>query len=274
MSIQFQATKLLLFNILVILIVSFITTALYIQQQNAIGQIEATVVFNGSANSIEEIGKGSDASFAADVFTNTTKPEQKGEVSQYEQTFMEAEISNALNSSSLTNQTIPTIAPTTTINDQQREAAGNDIDTLNLTIGTNTYPITYNMTGGEVDNITAMQQNSTLIVDLATNDDGALTIQLPRNITDSKSPQNEDEDYIVFVDGIQTDIEEETSNNQTRTLSIDFENGAEQIEISGTRIVPEFGGAISMLLSVSIIGILVFTAKYRKILAYAKKSLN
>lgn len=273
MSIQFQATKLLLFNILVILIVSFITTALYIQQQNAIGQIEATVVFNGSANSIEEIGKGSDASFAADVFTNTTKPEQKGEVSQYEQTFMEAEISNALNAS-LTNQTTPTIAPTTTINEQQREAAGNDIDTLNLTIGTNTYPITYNMTGGEVDNITAMQQNSTLIVDLATNDDGALTIQLPRNITDSKSPQNEDEDYIVFVDGIQTDIEEETSNNQTRTLYIDFENGAEQIEISGTRIVPEFGGAISMLLSVSIIGILVFTAKYRKILAYAKKSLN
>lgn len=274
MSIQFQAIKSLLFNILVTLIVlSFITTASYIQQQNAIGQIEATVVFNESATSIDEIGKGSDASFAADVFTSTTKPEQKeqkGEVSQYEQTFMEAEISNALNSSSLTNQT----APTTTINEQQREAAGNDIDTLNLTIGTNTYPITYNITGGEVDNITAMQENSTLIVDLATNDDGALTIHLPRNITDSKSPQNKDEDYIAFVDGIQTDTEEVTSNNQTRTLYIDFENGAEQIEISGTRIVPEFGGAISMLLSVSIIGILVFTAKYRKILAYAKESLN
>jgi len=134
----------------------------------------------------------------SDVFTNTTKPEQKGEVSQYEQTFMEAEISNALNSSSLNNQIIPTIAPTTTNNEQKREAAGNDIDTLNLTICINTYPITYNMTGGEVENITAMQQNSTLIVDLTTNDDGALTIQLPRNITDSKSPQNEDEDYIVF----------------------------------------------------------------------------
>jgi hypothetical protein len=91
-----------------------------------------------------------------------------------------------------------------------------------------------------VDNITAMQQNSTLIVDLATNDDGALTIRLPRNITDSKGPQDEDEDYIVLVDGIQTDTEEVISNNQTRTLSIDFENGAEQIEISGTRIIPEF----------------------------------
>ena len=91
-----------------------------------------------------------------------------------------------------------------------------------------------------MDNITAMQQNSTLIVDLATNDDGALTIRLPRNITDSKSPQNEDEDYIVLVDGIQTDTEEVISNNQTRTLSIDFERGVEQIEISGTRIIPEF----------------------------------
>ena len=95
-----------------------------------------------------------------------------------------------------------------------------------------------------MDNITAMQQNSTLIVDLATNDDGALTIRLPRNITDSKSPQNEDEDYIVLVDGIQTDTEEVISNNQTRTLSIDFERGVEQIEISGTRIIPEFGSEI------------------------------
>ena len=41
---------------------------------------------------------------------------------------MEAEISNALNSSSLTNQT----APTTTIN--ERQTAGNDIDTLNLSM--------------------------------------------------------------------------------------------------------------------------------------------
>ena len=65
MSIQFQAIKSLLINLLVTLIVlSFITTASYIQQQNAIGQIEATVVFNESATSIDEIGKGSDASFA------------------------------------------------------------------------------------------------------------------------------------------------------------------------------------------------------------------
>lgn len=123
MSIQFQAIKSLLFNILVTLIVlSFITTASYIQQQNTIGQIEATVVFNGSATSIDEIGKGSDASFAADIFTSTTKPEQKeqkGEVSQYEQTFMEAEISNALNSSSLTNQTAPTTTLTSSREKQQ-----------------------------------------------------------------------------------------------------------------------------------------------------------
>jgi hypothetical protein len=41
---------------------------------------------------------------------------------------------------------------------------------------------------------------------------------------DSKSPQNQDQDYIVFADGVQTDAEEVTSNNQTRVLSIDFEN--------------------------------------------------
>jgi hypothetical protein len=41
--------------------------------------------------------------------------------------------------------------------------------------------------------------------------------------------------------------------------------GVEQIEIAGTRIIPEFGSEISMmLLSVRIIGILAFTTKYRK----------
>jgi predicted secreted protein with PEFG-CTERM motif len=64
---------------------------------------------------------------------------------------------------------------------------------------------------------------------------------------------------------MQTDTEEVISNNQTRMLSIDFEKGVEQIEIAGTRIIPEFGSEISMLLlSVSIIGILAFTNKYRK----------
>lgn len=281
MNIQFQTPKSFLFCILATLVVVllFISTALHIQQQNVLGQIEATGVYNGSATSIKKTEQRPNASYAAD----TTRLKQEEGVSEYEQTFMEAEISNALNSSSMTNQTTstptPSVVPYTTTakaaitTNKQEETAGN-FNILNITVGANTYPITYNITGGKVNNITAIQQNSTLVVNLSTNDDGTLTIQLPRNIIDSKGPQNKDEDYLVFVDSIHTEAEEATSNNQTRAISIDFENGAEQIEFAGTRIVPEFGnGAISMLLLfVSLTGILAFTARYRKLQHIPKKS--
>ena len=87
------------------------------------------------------------------------------------------------------------------------------------------------MSGGKIDNMTAMKENSTLVIDLVTNDNGNLTLELPRNIMDSKNPQNEDEDYVIFADGLQITADQITTNNQVRTLSIDFDNGVEQIEI-------------------------------------------
>jgi hypothetical protein len=136
--------------------------------------------------------------------------------------------------------------------------------TIDLKIDDKTYPITYNITGGKLSNITAMKENSTMDIELVTNDDGTLILELPRNIMDSKNPQNKDEDYIVFADGVQTGADQITTNNQVRTLSIDFDNGVEEIEIAGTRIVPEFGPLTALLLGVGIIGVLVVTTKLTK----------
>lgn len=142
-------------------------------------------------------------------------------------------------------------------------AQGNN-STVEVEIDGKSYPITYNMTGGTIANMTAMKENSTLLVDIVTNDDGTLILELPRNIMDSKNPQNEDEDYILFADGIQTGADQITTNNQVRTLSIDFDNGVEQIEIAGTRIVPEFGPFSALLLAVGVTGVLAITAKLTK----------
>jgi hypothetical protein len=136
--------------------------------------------------------------------------------------------------------------------------------TFDLILDNKSYPITYNMTGGKIDNMTAMKENSTLVIDLVTNDNGNLTLELPRNIMDSKNPQNEDEDYVIFADGLQIGADQIATNNQVRTLSIDFDNGVEQIEIAGTRIVPEFGPLSAILLAVSVIGVLAVTSKLGK----------
>src|ERR671915_208468 len=139
------------------------------------------------------------------------------------------------------------------------QAQGNN-STVDVQIDGKAYPITYNMTGGEISNVTAMKENSTLLIDVATNDDGTLILELPRNIMDSKNPQNEDEDYILFADGIQIEADQIVTNNQVRTLSVDFDNGVEQIEIAGTRIVPEFGPLSGLLLAVGVLGVLAITA--------------
>ncbi len=117
------------------------------------------------------------------------------------------------------------------------------------------------MSGGEISNITAEKDNSSLVIELVTNNDGTLVLDLPRNIMDSKNPQNEDVDYVIFADSVPIVADEITTNDQVRTLSIDFENGVEQIEIAGTQIVPEFGPLTSLLLAVSVIGALAVTSK-------------
>jgi hypothetical protein len=145
---------------------------------------------------------------------------------------------------------------------QGQEQGQRSNSTFELKIDDSIHPIKYNLTGGKISNMTAMRQNSTLILDITTNDDGNITIELPRNIIDSKNPENRDEDYVVFADGQHIGAEQTITNNRLRTLAIDFEKGVNQIEIAGTRIVPEFGQLNGLLLSLSIIGALAVAVKY------------
>jgi hypothetical protein len=47
-------------------------------------------------------------------------------------------------------------------------------------------------------------------------------------------------------------------------LEIGFDNGAEQIEIAGTQIIPEFGPISAIILAISIIGFILAATKYNK----------
>ncbi len=137
-------------------------------------------------------------------------------------------------------------------------------NTINLTVDNQTYPLKYNITGGEVTGITADRAQATFLINIASRDDGTLTIQLPRNVIDSKSPGNTDEEYAVFIDDQPKDFEEIANNNEARTLQIGFDNGAEKIEIAGTHIIPEFGPIAAIILGIAIIVFLIATTRYNK----------
>jgi hypothetical protein len=65
-----------------------------------------------------------------------------------------------------------------------------------------------------------------------------LTIELPRNVIDSKGQGNTDTKFLVKIDGKGVDYKEVASNLNARILGIDFSKDNRIIEISGTQMTP------------------------------------
>ena len=104
-------------------------------------------------------------------------------------------------------------------------------------------------------------QANSVIVSLDSSDQGAFTITFPREVMDA-TINGEDDDFFVLVDGEEVDYEE-AKTTADRTLTIQFPAGAEEIEIIGTFVVPEFGTIAVMILAVAIISIIAISAKSR-----------
>jgi predicted secreted protein with PEFG-CTERM motif len=135
--------------------------------------------------------------------------------------------------------------------------------TAKLKLGDKTYDIKYQITGGSLKNMTGDPGTTTITAMINATADGNLKIQLPRNIADAKNANGTDTDYVIFVDNVE-DFADDDHGNATRTLTVQFTGGAEQIDIVGTSLVPEFGAIAAIVLAVSIVGIIVATTKYSK----------
>ena len=144
-------------------------------------------------------------------------------------------------------------------------ATGGEWKSFELTIGNQTQPIQYMITGGSVENMTLNPQNLTLGVDIASTADGALDIRLPRNIIDAKTAQGNDTNFAAFIDNAEfTQPGENETSADMRTLSISFPSGSASIDIIGTTAIPEFSTIAVVILAVAILGIIIATARYGK----------
>jgi len=123
------------------------------------------------------------------------------------------------------------------------------------------FDVFYSITGGKVLGIIADIEAKSLIVSIQTTSDGTLIITLPRELIDAKINGNDDS-FFVLIDGEEVEFEEKTTSKD-RTLTIHFQDGAEEIEIIGTFIVPEFGAIAALVLAVAIISIIAVSAKTR-----------
>ena len=122
--------------------------------------------------------------------------------------------------------------------------------------------IGYVITGGKLLSIMTDFDANSLIISIDATDDGSLILTIPRSVLDAVFENGDDDDFFVLVDGEEVDFDETTSSTD-RTLTITFSAGAEEIEIIGTFVIPEFGTIAMMILAVAIISIIAISAKSR-----------
>jgi len=121
--------------------------------------------------------------------------------------------------------------------------------------------VEYEITNGKILNIIPDGDARSLIISIEAIEEGSITITIPRSVLDA-TINDVDDDFFVLVDGEEVDFEEITSLTD-RTLTIEFQAGAEEIEIVGTFVIPEFGTIAAMILAVAIISIVAVSAKSR-----------
>ena len=150
------------------------------------------------------------------------------------------------------------VKPSTDIEDTSGDLELSPLDEFSnnvIIIKIEDYDVHYKITGGKVLKIIPDTENTSLIIQIETFNDGELTITLPKEIIDTNEGS-----FFVLVDGEETIYySEETSD--TRTLLIPFYNGSEVIEIIGTFVIPEFGTIAAIILAVAITSIIVLSAK-------------
>jgi len=125
---------------------------------------------------------------------------------------------------------------TTTFSFESSSSTTPTIDVEGFTVG-------YQITGGSILSIASDVEFRSLIIKISTNNDGELTITLPRALLDSVLDNGDDDVFFVLVDGHEVFFDE-TKTSTDRTLTIDFSYRASEIEIIGTFVVGSGGGTI------------------------------
>ena len=202
---------------------------------------------NGNIVSIAQVTVGADKKFSTELTAGGSLMRAEGTYTvkvQYETKNRTAEATFEFGGSTV----IPTETPSTVTDTTVSVQGSSDL-------------VGYEITGGKLVGITPDVEANSLIISIDATSDGSLTLTIPRSVLDA-TINGGDDDFFVLIDGEEVDFDETTTSND-RTLTIAFPAGAEEIEIIGTFVVPEFGTIAAMILAVAIISIIAISAKSR-----------
>jgi predicted secreted protein with PEFG-CTERM motif len=140
---------------------------------------------------------------------------------------------------------------------------GGEWTPFDLTVGGQTHPIEYMITGGSVENMTINAENQTLGIIINSAGNGTLALRLPREVIDSKTVEGSDANFAAFIDNAEyTEPGEIEPGGDTRTLLIGFPAGTGSVDLIGSSVIPEFSTIAMIVLAVAIVGIVIATARH------------
>ncbi|MEO9308090.1 MAG: hypothetical protein ABI342_07250 [Nitrososphaera sp.] len=103
-----------------------------------------------------------------------------------------------------------------------------DPDTLQI------FKIPYVIFGGSITKMSFDPKMSSLTISIRSDNYGSVIISLPRKLLDAKSSDGSDASFMVTVDGEESVVQKEQSDQNNRTLTIQFLQGDKIIQITGT----------------------------------------
>jgi hypothetical protein len=136
--------------------------------------------------------------------------------------------------------------------------------TATVNIGGTNYQIQYMITGGRLVSMTADTSKMSLTANIDATSSGSITLVIPRSVMDAKGAGGNDANFTVLVNGAPNSNYTQSSTTDTRTLTINFNNGTTQVQIVGTHIVPEFGPLAGIVLVIAVIGTIVASTRLGK----------
>ncbi|MEX0764012.1 MAG: PEFG-CTERM sorting domain-containing protein [Nitrosopumilaceae archaeon] len=149
--------------------------------------------------------------------------------------------------------------------------------TITVTNGGSEGVIPYCIANGSVESASLDATSHSLLIDITTAADGWVSIKGPKHVFDAANTANEDIGFLVSIDGemstqkttnpelILLDDEkgfaEIRTTDDARTLTIEFESGADKIKIEGTSVIPEFGTVAILVLIFAITSLIIFSKR-------------
>ncbi|MGI0060106.1 MAG: PEFG-CTERM sorting domain-containing protein [Nitrosotalea sp.] len=108
-----------------------------------------------------------------------------------------------------------------------------------------TFDVSYSISGGTVNDISADLKGLSLDVSINSNTDGSITLQIPRQLLDAKTNSGQDDVFIILVDGAEVKPQNEQKDDTSRTMTIYFFKGNTNIQITGTEFPFQTGHTIT-----------------------------